>query len=108
MKKQLLWKLFEKTGKIEYYIEYKKIDNEQVSKLEVLKGQVYKHFKGNIYKILLIAKDCTNLKKLVVYQDMSDENKIWVRDYDEFTSLVDTEKYPNVIQEYRFELIDND
>ena len=26
MKKELLWKLFEKTGKIEYYMEYKKID----------------------------------------------------------------------------------
>lgn len=25
MKKELLWNLFKKTGKIEYYMEYKKI-----------------------------------------------------------------------------------
>ena len=28
MKKELLWKLFEKTGKIEYYIKYKNMDSE--------------------------------------------------------------------------------
>ncbi len=27
MKKQLLWNLFKKTGKIEYYIKYKKEDD---------------------------------------------------------------------------------
>lgn len=29
MIKELLWNLFEKTGKIEYYIKYKKFDEEQ-------------------------------------------------------------------------------
>lgn len=76
--------------------------------LEVVKGQTYRHFKGNVYKVLSIAKDCNDLRKLVVYQDINDEEKIWVRVYDEFISLVDKEKYPNVTQEYRFELIDND
>ena len=76
--------------------------------MEVLKGQTYRHFKGNVYKVLVIARDCDDLKKLVVYQDMSDEDKTWVRDYNEFISLVDKERYPNVTQEYRFELIDND
>lgn len=28
MKKELLWKLFEKTGKIEYYMKYKELENE--------------------------------------------------------------------------------
>jgi len=28
MNKKLLWELFKKTGKIEYYIKYKKIDGE--------------------------------------------------------------------------------
>ena len=76
--------------------------------LEVLKGQTYRHFKGNVYKVLLIAKDCENLNKVVVYQDVTDEEKIWVRDYSEFASLVDKEKYPSIIQKYRFELIEND
>ena len=29
MIKELLWNLFEKTGKIEYYIKYKKFEKEQ-------------------------------------------------------------------------------
>lgn len=29
MKKEILWKLFEKTGNIEYYIKYKELDNEE-------------------------------------------------------------------------------
>ena len=29
MKKEILWKLFEKTGKIEYYMKYKELENER-------------------------------------------------------------------------------
>lgn len=29
MNKELLWNLFEKTGKIEYYLKYKKIKNKE-------------------------------------------------------------------------------
>lgn len=29
MNKELLWKLFEKTGKIEYYLKYKNIEKEK-------------------------------------------------------------------------------
>lgn len=79
--------------------------------MEVVIGGIYRHFKGNVYKVLLIAYDCDSketLEKLIVYQDLSDQNKIWVRKYDEFISKVDKEKYPNVTQEYRFEMIDND
>lgn len=32
----------------------------------------------------------------------SEENKIWVREYDEFFSKVDKDKYSNTSQEYRF------
>ena len=33
----------------------------------------------------------------------SEENKIWVCEYNEFFSKVDKNKYPNAQQEYRFE-----
>ena len=42
---------------------------------------------------------------MVVYEDM-DRKICWVRPYEMFNSLVDKEKYPNVEQEYRFELIE--
>lgn len=75
-------------------------------------GNIYRHFKGHIYKVILIAYDSENysddnpeLSKMVIYQNMEDEKKIWVRSYQMFNSLVDKEKYPNVEQEYRFEEI---
>ena len=81
--------------------------------MEVVVGGIYRHFKGNLYKVLNIGYDSeTNIngisKKLVIYEALYDDHKIWVRPYDMFVSKVDKEKYPDVLQEYRFELIDND
>lgn len=69
-------------------------------------GKTYRRFKGNNYKVLCIAQDSESLEKLVVYEDVG-EGKIWVRPYDMFNSLVDRNKYPDVKQKYRFELIEN-
>ena len=84
-----------------------------MTSLEVVVGGIYKHFKGNLYKVINIGYDSeTNIngisKKLVIYEALYDDHKIWVRPYDMFVSKVDKEKYPDVLQEYRFELIDND
>ena len=78
---------------------------------EIKEGQFYEHFKGKLYKVLMIAYDCESnnddeLTKMVVYQAQYGDNKIWVRNYDMFNSLVDKEKYPDVKQIYRFELIE--
>ena len=67
-------------------------------------GGTYKHFKGHIYKVIGIAKDSEDLKEKVVYQN-TETGELWLRDEKEFLSLVDKEKYPNVSQKYRFELI---
>lgn len=69
---------------------------------EVKKGQIYRHFKGNIYEVVAIAKDSETLEKKVVYKY---DNEYWVRSYDMFLSEVDHKKYPEVKQKYRFELI---
>ena len=63
---------------------------------------LYKNFKGHIYKVLLIAKDSETLKEKVVYQNI-ETNELWVRDYNDFLSLVDLKKYPDVKQKERFE-----
>ena len=75
--------------------------------MEIKIERVYKHFKGNLYKVLLIAKDTTTLEELVVYQDFTDKTKIWARSKEEFVSIVDTKKYPLVKQKYRFEIVDD-
>ena len=63
-------------------------------------GAQYKHFKGKIVKVLMIAKDSEDLKEVVVYKH---DNDTWVRPKDEFLSEVDHNKYPEVKQKYRFE-----
>ena len=54
-------------------------------------GEVYRHFKGNTYKVIAVAKDCENLKDIVVYQNV-DKLDIWTRPLDNFCETV-TEKY---------------
>ncbi len=69
-------------------------------------GEIYRHFKGNLVKIIALAKDSETLEKLVIYEHL-DTKETWARPYDMFLSLVDKEKYPDVSQEYRFEKVDD-
>lgn len=39
----------------------------------------FKHFKGNYYKLLHIANDSETTERMVVYQALYGEGKIWVR-----------------------------
>lgn len=71
--------------------------------MEVIKGQKYRHFKGNIITVLEIAKNTETLEMMVVYDH---DGTIWVRPYEMFISKVDKEKYPDVEQEYRFQLVE--
>ena len=38
----------------------------------------YRHFKGNIYKVLHVAKNSETLEDMVVYQAMYGDRGIWV------------------------------
>ena len=42
-------------------------------------NQYYRHFKGNIYRVLHIAKHSETFEDMVVYQAMYGERGIWVR-----------------------------
>ena len=42
-------------------------------------GKYYRHFKGNVYRVLHIAKNSETLEDMVVYQAMYGEGGIWVR-----------------------------
>ncbi len=39
----------------------------------------YRHFKGNEYRVLYIAKHSETLEEMVVYQALYGEKGIWVR-----------------------------
>lgn len=40
---------------------------------------VYRHFKGNLYQLLFLAKDSESQEELVVYQALHGERGYWVR-----------------------------
>lgn len=70
----------------------------------IKEGQIYRHFKGDFVKVLMLATDSETLDDLVVYEH---KDKVWVRPLNMFMSKVDKEKYPECKQEYRFELIND-
>lgn len=75
--------------------------------MEVKINGIYRHFKGNIYKVLCIAIDSETLEELVIYEAQYGDKTIYSRKKEMFLSKVDKEKYPNVNQEYRFELMED-
>lgn len=65
----------------------------------------YRHFKGNLYKVLSIVVDLKTAEIYVLYQALYGEHKYYVRPLTMFESEVDRDKYPDVKQKYRFERI---
>ena len=51
--------------------------------------QYYRHFKGNIYKLLHVAKHTETMEEVVVYQAMYGERSVWVRPKAMFDELVE-------------------
>ena len=69
-------------------------------------GDVYRHFKGKEYEILECPVTHTETgEDYVCYRALYGDYGVYIRPLDMFMSEVDREKYPDAVQEYRFELV---
>ena len=77
----------------------------QMKREDVKENTLVRHFKGGYYRIVGIAKDTESDKDLVIYSPHNASELMYARPLDMFLSKVDKTKYPDVRQEYRFELV---
>lgn len=55
---------------------------------EIIVGKTYKHFKGNLYKVIGFAKHSETLEDMIVYESLRN-NTLWVRPKSMWNEVVD-------------------
>ncbi len=58
-----------------------------------LKPGVYRHFKGNLYRLITVARHSETLEEMVVYQALYGEGGYWIRPASMWSEHVEKEGY---------------
>ena len=58
-----------------------------------LKPGIYRHFKGNLYRLITVARHSETLEEMVVYQALYGEGGFWVRPAAMWDEIVEKENY---------------
>jgi len=61
--------------------------------MEELTPGIYRHFKGNLYELVGIAKHSETLEPMVVYRALYGEGGLWVRPAHMWSEQVDRDDY---------------
>ncbi len=70
-----------------------------------IKG-IYKHFKGDHYLLEDIAVSSDDgVTPYVIYRKLYGNGSLYIREQSDFLGEVNHEKYPDVKQKYKFELL---
>lgn len=62
-----------------------------MSEPHVIRPGRYRHFKGNEYEVIGVARNSETLQSLVVYRALYGERGLWVRPFDMFTEVIEHE-----------------
>jgi hypothetical protein len=47
--------------------------------MEMVDEGIWRHYKGNLYRVICTARHTESDEALVVYRDVTDEDKVWAR-----------------------------
>lgn len=60
-----------------YSVKYDKTEKKVMKELVI--GGFYRHYKGNLYKVIGVAKHSETLEEMVVYEPQYEGSGLWVR-----------------------------